>query len=337
MTAADQPIRPVETVRANPLNALLDVLRREAWLSGLVGLVALLLIFTKVIQPSYDAQGIQFLAVSVLPLALAAIAQTIVVIAGGIDLSIASMMALTSVVAATQMLGRSDEVAIGVVIAVVLLGLILGAINGILIVTTRVADIIVTLAMSFVWAGFALSLAPAPVRSPRPFLQDLVNGSVVSEWVPKAFIVLAIIVAIIWIPLRRSRFGLALYAVGSNQLAAFRSGVSVGRTKILAYALAGLFAAIGGLALAAIRGQGDPLPGGFTLASVAAVVLGGVSLAGGRGGVLGPFLAVVILSLIQTDMTFLRLNANLATVTQGVILIAVVMLGSLAQLRRRRT
>ena len=132
-----------------------------------------------------------------------------------------------------------------------------------------------------------------------------------------------------------SRVGLALYAIGSNQLAAFRSGVSVGRTKAIAYAMAGLFAAMGGLALTAITGEGSPLPGGYTLASIAAVVLGGVSLAGGRGGVPGPILAVIILSLIQTDMTFLNINSNLATVTQGVILIAVVMLGSLAQLRRR--
>jgi ribose transport system permease protein len=93
---------------------------------------------------------------------------------------------------------------------------------------------------------------------------------------------------------------------------------------------------MGGLAVTAVSGQGSPLPGGYTLASVAAVVLGGVSLAGGRGGVVGPILAVIILSLIQTDMTFLRLNSNLATVLQGAILIGVVMLGSLAQLRRTR-
>jgi ribose transport system permease protein len=333
MTAADAS---VADVRRPFVGYLSDVIRRQAWLGGLIGLVAVLLIFTKVIQPTYDAQGIQFLAVSVLPLALAAIAQTIVVIAGGIDLSVAAMMAFTSVVAATQMLGRSDEFSVAVVVAVLVLGLLLGAINGILVVATRVADIIVTLAMSFVWAGCALYLAQAPVRSPRPWLQDLVNGAVVIEWIPKAFIVLAVTVVLVWIPLRWSRFGLAMYAVGSNKLAAFRSGVSVGRTKILAYALAGLLAAIGGLALTAIKGQGDPLPGGFTLASVAAAVLGGVSLAGGRGGVVGPLLAVVILSLIQTDMTFLRLNSNLATVAQGVILIAVVMLGSLTQLRRRR-
>ena len=303
---------------------------------GLLGLVVLLLLFTRMINPNYGAGGIQGLAVSVLPLALATIAQTIVVISGGLDLSVASVMALTNVVAATQMLGRSDEIGVGVAIGVVLLGLVIGAINGVVVVATRVADIIVTLAMSFVWAGFALWIVQAPIRSPHPWLSDLVNGAVVNEWVPKAFVVLAIAVAVVWIPLRRSRVGLALYAVGSNQLAAFRSGLSVGRTKILAYALTGLFAGMGGLALTAITGQGAPLPGGFTLASIAAVVLGGVSLAGGRGGVIGPILAVVILSLIQTDMTFLRLNSNLATVTQGAILIIVLMLGSLAQLRRRR-
>jgi ribose transport system permease protein len=334
MTVASTRARPS---RFNSLSTLGEALRRDAWLGGLAGLVLLLLVFTKIINPNYGASGIQGLAVSVLPLALATVAQTFVVISGGIDLSVASVMALTNVVAATQMLGRSDEIGVGVAIGVVALGLAIGAINGVVVVTTRVADIIVTLAMSFVWAGFALWIVQAPIRSPHPWLANLVNGAVGSEWVPKAFAVLAIAVAVVWIPLRRSRVGLALYAVGSNQLAAFRSGVSVERTKVLAYSLTGLFAGMGGLALTAITGQGAPLPGGFTLASIAAVVLGGVSLAGGRGGVVGPILAVIVLSLIQTDMTFLRLNSNLATVTQGVILIVVVMFGSLAQLRQRRT
>jgi ribose transport system permease protein len=143
-------------------------------------------------------------------------------------------------------------------------------------------------------------------------------------------------VAVIWLPIRRSRLGLSLYAIGSHQLAAFRSGVSVGRTKIIAYALGGLFAALAGLSLTASTGIGTPVPGPYTLLSVAAVVLGGVSLAGGRGGLVGPIVAVVVLSLIRTDMTFLKLNTNLATVAQGVILIAVVMFGTLIQFRRER-
>jgi len=333
MTAANPP---ADNARPGALASVGDALRRDAWVGGLVGLVVLLVIFTRLINPSYDAGGVQNLAVYTLPLAFATVAQTIVVISGGIDLSIASIMALTNMVAATLMLGRSDELGVGIFVGVLVLGVFIGAVNGVLIVWTRVADIIVTLAMAFVWAGFALYIAQAPVRSPHPWLANLVNGAVLTEWLPRAFIVLAIAVAVIWIPLRRSRFGLALYAVGSNQLAAFRSGVSVGRTKILAYALAGLFAAMGGLALSAITGQGNPLPGGFTLASIAAVVLGGVSLAGGRGGVVGPILAVLILSLIQTDMTFLGLNSNLATVTQGAILIAVLVVGSLIQRRQGR-
>jgi ribose transport system permease protein len=128
-----------------------------------------------------------------------------------------------------------------------------------------------------------------------------------------------------------------LYAIGSDPLAAYRSGVSVGRTKVFAYMLAGLFSALGGLALTASTGIGTPVPGPYTLMSVAAVVLGGVSLAGGRGGVFGPVVAVVILQLLRTDMTFLNVDTNLATVVQGLILVGVVMVGSLLQMRRGRT
>lgn len=327
---------PAGAVRSSPLAGLGVALRREGWLISLFGLVVVLLIFTKVIQPNYGPSGIQSLALNVLPLALAAVAQTVIVISGGVDLSIGSVMALTNVVAATQMLNRGDEIDFVVALGVMLLGLVVGAINGLVIVATRVADIIVTLAMSFVWAGLALLILGGPVRSSQPWLTDLVTGPLVSEWIPRGFVVLAIVVGVVWIPLMRSRTGLSIYAIGSSQLAAFRSGVSIGRTKVIAYAVGGLFAALGGLAVTAVSGQGSPLQGGYTLASVAAVVLGGVSLAGGRGGVVGPILGVIILSLIQTDMTFLRLNSNLATVLQGVILIVVVMLGSLAQLRRSR-
>jgi len=310
--------------------------RREGWVVGLIALLALLLVFTKIIQPSYDATGLQSLAINVLPLAFAAVAQAIVVIAGGIDLSIGSIIALTSVVAATQFQGRSPEVAVGVAIGVLLLGMLVGAVNGIVTVASRVADIIVTLAMSFVWAGAALLVINAPGGKAAPWLITIVSGSLGVDFLPKALIVILAVTALIWIPVRRSRIGLSLYAIGSNQLAAFRSGVSVGRSKIVAYALGGLFSALGGLALVATTTQGDPVPGGYTLTSVAAIVLGGVSLAGGRGGVLGPIIAVMILAQIRTDMTFLSVNPNLATVAQGAILILVVMLGSLAQLRRSR-
>jgi ribose transport system permease protein len=315
---------------------LVSAARDNSWTLGLIGFLVLLLVFTKLIQPSYGVTGIQGLAISVLPLALAAVAQAIVVISGGIDLSIGAMMALTSVVSAALMKGQSDEFGIVVVLGVLLLGLVLGAINGSLVVLTKVPDIVVTLAMSFVWAGCALLVLKTPGGGSAQWLKDIVAGSIGNEWIPKAAVVLFVVVAVVWIPLRGSRLGLSIYAIGSNRLAAFRSGVPVGRTRIMAYVMTGLFAALGGLSLTASTGIGTPVPGPYTLMSVAAVVLGGVSLAGGRGGVFGALIAVMVLQLIRTDMTFLRVNTNLAVVVQGVILIGVVMIGSLIQLRRVR-
>ena len=322
--------------RQRGTDAVAAVARRNTWVVGLLALLVAVLLFTKLIQPSYGVGGIQGLGISVLPLAFAAVAQAIVVISGGIDLSIGSMMALTSVISATLMDGQSGEFGVAVVIGVLLLGLLLGAINGGLVVATRVPDIVVTLAMSFVWAGLALLVRPAPGGAAAPWLTSLAIGPFLNEWIPKAGVVMLVVVAVVWIPVVRSRLGLSLYAVGSNKLAAFRSGVSVGRTKIVAYALTGLLSAVGGLSLTASTGIGTPVPGPYTLESVAAIVLGGVSLAGGRGGVFGPIIAVIILQLIQTDMTFLNFNSNFAVVAQGVILIGVVVFGSLLQIRRER-
>jgi ribose transport system permease protein len=327
----------VDAARGRSAEAAMAWLRRNGWTLGLIVFFFLVLAFTRVIQPNYGVTGVQGLAISVLPLALAAVAQAVVVISGGIDLSIGSMMALTSVVSARLMMGASQEFGVVVVLGVLLLGLLLGAVNGGLVVLTRVPDIVVTLAMAFVWAGCALLVLPTPGGGSAQWLRDLVLGSIGNEWIPKAAVVLIVIVAVIWIPIRRSRLGLSLYAVGSNQLAAFRSGVSIGRTKIVAYMLGGLFSALAGISLTASTGIGTPVPGPYTLLSVAAIVLGGVSLAGGRGGIVGPIVGVMVLSLIRTDMTFLRLNTNLATVAQGVILIGVVMFGTLIQIRRERS
>lgn len=333
MTAAvdtrEQPATRVKGI----LNKLL---RRNGWTLGLVGILAALFVVTRIVQPSYGPNGIQGLAISVLPLALAAVAQTCAVLGRGIDLSIGSMMALASVVSARLMEDQSEGFAVLVVLGVVLLGLVVGAINGALVVFTRVPDIVVTLAMLFVWAGVALLVLNTPGGGSAEWLTNLTRGPLLTEWLPKAAVALVVVIAAIWVPIRRSRLGLSLYAVGSDSLAAFRSGVSVTRIKIFSYMLAGLFSALGGLSLTATTGIGTPVPGPYTLMSVAAVVLGGVSLAGGRGGVFGPVVAVVILSLLRTNMTFLNVDTNLATVAQGVILVGVVMVGSLIQLRRER-
>lgn len=316
---------------------------RQGWVLGLCALFAILLAGTWAIQPDYGASGVGSLVGAVLPYAFAVAAQAIVVIGGGIDLSVASMMALTSVTAARLMGGASEEFAILVVPLVLLLGLLLGAINGLLIVITRVPDIIVTLAMLFVWQGAALLVLESPGGGAAEWLRALVVGTVsipgvpeaITQWVPKALILVLVCLGIVWIPLHRSRLGLSIYAIGSSSLAAFRSGVSVARTKIASYAVAGLFAGMGGLVLTLSTGIGAPIPGPYLLASVAAVVLGGVTLGGGKGGLIGPIVAVFILRLVRSDLTLLAVDPNVATIIEGTIMVIVVMLGAFIAMRSR--
>jgi ribose transport system permease protein len=316
---------------------------RHGWVAGLIVLLVLLLVVTRLIQPNYGAAGIGSLVSASLPFAFAAAAQTPVIIAGGIDLSIASMMALTSVTAARLMDGANEEFAILVVPIVLLLGIVLGVINGALIVITRVPDIVVTLAMLFVWEGAALLVLNAPGGASADWLMALIVGAIaipgvpagITAWIPNALVLLVVGLAVVWIPVRRSRLGLAIYAVGSDSLAAFRSGVNVNRTRIASYALAGLFAAMGGLVLTMSTGIGAPIPGPYLLASVAAVVLGGVTLGGGRGGLVGPIVAVFVLRLVRSDLTFLSVDPNVATIVEGTIMVIVVMLGALVAMRGR--
>jgi ribose transport system permease protein len=230
------------------------------------------------------------------------------------------------------------------VIGVLLLGLAMGALNGTLIVVTRVPDIVVTLAMLFVWQGVALLILNAPGGASAAWLRSLAVGGVslpgvpqsLTEWLPRGVVFLAVVVTAVWWPIRRSKLGLRIYAIGSDPLAAFRSGVPVGPTRIAAYAICGLFAAFGGLAITMATGIGEPIPGPYLLTSVAAVVLGGVVLGGGRGGLLGPILAIFVLRLVRMDLTLLSVDPNTAAIIEGTIMVAVVMFGGVLAMRGAR-
>ena len=317
----------------------------NGWVLGLAALLAVLLGMTKQIQPDFGVSGLDSLARAALPFALATLGMAVVVLAGGIDLSLAAMMAVAGVTGAALMQGASDGQAALVVGFVLLLGLAMGAVNGALIVWTRVPDIVVTLAMLFVWQGVALLILKAPGGAAAPWLRGLIVGGValpgvppaVTAWLPKAVVFLAVAMALIWLPIKRSKLGLMFYAIGSDPLAAFRSGVAVGPTRIAAYAVCGLFAALGGLSLTMSTGIGEPIPGPYLLAAVAAVVLGGVVLGGGRGGLLGPVLAVFVLRLVRMDLTLLSVDPNVTLIIEGTIMVAVVMLGAILATRRRKT
>lgn len=306
--------------------------QKNAWTLGLVALLLVLLGITKLIQPSFGASGLESLARAALPFAFATAAMAVVAIVGGIDLSVASIMAVCAVTAAVlmQSMGAIPAVAI-----TLLIGLGMGMINGGLIVLTRVPDIVVTLAMLFVWEGTALLILNAPGGTVHDWLEDSIAGTLLF-WVPKALIVMAIAVALVWIPLKRSKLGLSIYAVGSDELAAFRSGVAVGWTKVAAYGVCGLFCAMGGLSLIMLTGIGEPVPGPYLLASVAAVVLGGVVLGGGIGGLLGPIIAVFILRIIRTILTLAAVDPNVTTIVEGTIMVAVVMFGAFLVMRRNK-
>jgi ribose transport system permease protein len=295
------------------------------------------MIFTISIHPSYGPFEVESLGVGAMPLAFAAAAQACVVIGGGIDLSIGAMMAVANVVSARYMLHHDFQTAILISFAVLVGGTLAGALNGVIAVRTRVPDIVVTLAMSFVWGGVALLILAKPGGgAPDQFLA-VASGNGLNPWVPNGLIVLIVVVALVWVPLKLGRFGLALYAVGSDRTAAFRRGVRVGPTRVMSYALGGFFAACGGLALLMSTGIGSPLAGTiYTLSGVSAIVLGGVSLAGGRGGLTGPIVAAFVLTLVPADLILTGTDPNLGQVIQGVLLVLVVMAGGLAPLLRAR-
>lgn len=321
------------------------MIEANSWTLGLAVLLVLLLAATKLIQPGFGVSGLDSVARAALPFAFATLGMAVVVIAGGIDLSVAAIMAVASVTAAALMSGASDGTAALVVLGVLVLGAAMGAVNGALIVVTRVPDIVVTLAMLFVWQGVALLILNAPGGAAAPWLRNLIVGGVtipgvpegLTVWLPKGLVFLLVCLAVIWLPIRRSKLGLMFYAIGSDALAAFRSGVPVGRTRIAAYAVCGLFSALGGLSVTMSTGIGEPIPGPYLLTSVAAVVLGGVVLGGGRGGLLGPILAVFILRLVRLDLTLLSVDPNVAAIIEGTIMVVVVMFGAVIATRGRKT
>jgi ribose transport system permease protein len=309
---------------------------RQAWTLGVLAMLIALLIVEANVAPNFTSFDVQSLVIAGMPLAFAAMAQAVVVISRGVDLSVGSVMALTNVIAAKLMEHHGIGNALVISLLVLVIGMAIGTLTGLAVVFTAVPDIIVTLATSFVWAGCALIVLPTPGGGSPSSFQNLSSGSSVWEWAPNGLLVLAAAYVLVWLPLRSRRLGLGIYAVGSDRDAAYLSGVNVNRTRVLAYTIGGLFAALGGLALTSTTSIGSPLSGNFyTLTSVAAVVIGGVSLAGGKGGLIGPMLAAFILSAAVTVLTFLGMDANYGQVIQGALIVAMVMLGGL--LLRRRT
>ena len=312
--------------------------RRHAWPAAVVVFFALLLAWSASQTRNFGAFELQTLLASTLPLAYLAMGQSVVVIGGGIDLSVGAMLVLVNCLSARLMEGTDLGGSLLVAAGCLVVSAALGALTGLVITVSKVPDIIVTLATSFVWGGVALFVLPTPGGGTSEGFSALVLGSG-SAWWPALLCLLAPLL-LVWAPLRRSRAGIAVYALGSDRNAAYLSGVDPLRTKVVAYAFSGLLAGMAGLATTAFTVGGSPqstIAMNATLNSVAAIVLGGVALSGGVGGLIGPVFAVWCLYLIPNIMLGLGVDPSYGEVVKGVVVVLVVLAGGLLRARRNRT
>jgi len=271
-----------------------------------------------------------------LPLIVLAVGQTIVIIGGGIDLSVGAIVSMANAILVTLILPDAGpgEIAIGI-LAAVGAGLAAGVFNGLCVAYLRLQPIVTTYATSFVYAGIALLILPRPGGSlPREFLQSY-RGTPLNIPLALYFIVLAIL---FWLLLRSTRYGQYLFATGGKADAAYATGVPVNFVRFSTYVWAGLAAALAALALTMNLGTGNPRIGdAMTLDSIVAVVLGGTRLSGGQGGVVGSVLGVLILGVIRNIISFANVPTWSQTLVDALIIIAALAGPGLVRLLRRRT
>jgi ribose transport system permease protein len=311
-------------------------LRLHGWtLAVWLVLLAMVPYWRSLSQQNFEFD-IQALAIEALPLCFAAMAQAVIVISGGIDLSIGSLMAVVNVFSAKHMIDMSFRQAIAFSVLILVLAALAGTFTGLVITLTRIPDIVVTLGMLFVWQGVALWIMEIPGGGAPFDYSDLALGNFGSTSIPNAAVAVLAAFVLLWLPIRWTRPGLAIYAVGSTRAAAYLSGISVSRTRVGAYMLGGVFAGLAGLTLTASSGIGDPNSGTtYTLNSVAAVVLGGVSLLGGVGGLIGVIAAAYVLTLSKIILLLRGTDPNYANVYQGLLIIFVVVIGGLLTRKTR--
>jgi len=262
-------------------------------------------------------------------LALVAMAQTLPVLTGGLDLSVGMVFVMTNCLASSIVSGEPWQVALGIV-AVLLAGAAAGFVNGAIVVYGRLQPIITTLATGAVYYGIALLLRPVPGGAVDPDLADFMTYTVF-ETVPTSLVLLLAVAVLIWLPFRNSVIGRGCYAIGSAEGAAYMSGLDIGRSKLAAYTLAGPLAGVAGLMLTFVTFSGEasaPIGGTYTLNSIAAVVIGGTALYGGAGGAIGSIFGAFILRTIDDLLFVFDLPPLWQPLFQGVVLLGAVSLGA---------
>jgi ribose transport system permease protein len=293
-------------------------------LLGPIAATVLVALLVALLTPRFlDAQNLQNLALQVSIVAIVAIGSTIVIIAGGIDLSPGSMIALLTMVFAVSVKLTGVPFVLGLLLTLAL-GAALGAINGLLTAYARIPSFITTLAALSAYRGVAFSFNNgSPVFQVHPWLEPIFYGAVYG--VPLPLIYVVVLFAAAWYLMRKTTLGRSLHAVGGNAKAAHLSGIDVARTQFLAFTLAGFLTAIGAILMAARLNSGSPNYGaGLELQAIAAAVIGGASLAGGRGHVVATLFGALTITIVQNGLNLNAVPTSLQSIVIGAIILLAV-------------
>jgi ribose transport system permease protein len=273
-----------------------------------------------------------------LPIILLSVGQAIVIIGGGIDISVGAIVSIVNTILATRVgLDGSPEKMWQFVLVSLLAGLLAGALNGFFIAYLRLQPIITTYATSFLYAGFALYILPNPGGGIPAGIAALYRDTK-PLGLPLAFFVIAIIL-LVWMYVSSTRFGKYLFAVGGKADAAYETAVPVTLIQFSTYVVSGFMAALSGIAITMLSGSGNAdIGASMTLNSITAVVIGGNAMSGGVGGVAGPVLGAVTLGVIQNIISFAHINTWWETLVKAtIIVLALAAPGVLNLIRRRRS
>ena len=251
---------------------------------------------------------------------------TLVILLGGIDLSVGSILAVSSLVIALLM--RAGDPATLATLVGVLCGAFMGALNGLLVTKGRVAPFIATLGMMTLLRGVALVLSQgSPISGFSSRFFSALGGGYFARVIPLPVVWMLVLFAILWFVLDRTVFGRHVYATGGNPEAASLSGVNVDRVQILVYTLSGLTAAVAGVILTSRLDSAQPTAGaGYELDAITAVVLGGTSLAGGRGWIFGTLLGVLLIGVLNNGLNLIGISAFYQQVIKGSVILLAVLL-----------
>lgn len=298
------------------------------------------------------------LAQAVVIVGLLAMGETVVIIAGGLDISVGSIASIGSVASASALIGvgtigslvfiPTGSVVIAVIVGI-LAGVIAGIINGFIVTTLRVNPIIATLGTLAAFAGIAFLLAPGgkPVGvMTQPNFTWMAQGRLLSDmaipalngsnWtgIPVLTVILVIVAIFVHIIMSYTDFGRAIYAIGGNDTAARLAGINLTRVRMTMYMLSGGISGLAGVLLAARTTSGNPINGvGLELQAITAVFLGGAATTGGKGTVMGTFLAVILVGVLNNGMNLLGFNTFIQRVALGLLLIAAVAISQWRQAR----